>query len=180
MQMFHLAVMFSWLASSFLMLDKHPQHLQGLLVLTGISAGLSTWTKEEGWLLLAAILTARGIVLVLFRAGMRDIFQENPKFFSGYLPICLIMISFRIFAPPSTPFSRRIHIPPLLSVCPNNSLIFHATLSDQFSENLFGAIFVSSFSSHCHIFCIWHFCWYCFVPNKAHPGFLQCFLFWER
>ncbi|MDY0091850.1 MAG: glycosyltransferase family 39 protein [Candidatus Vecturithrix sp.] len=93
----------------FLIRDKHPQHPSGLLVLTGISAGLSTWTKEEGWLLLAAILTAREIVLVLFRARMRDIFQEIRGFFSGYLPIFLMMISFRIFiAPPSTPFSRQI------------------------------------------------------------------------
>ena len=89
--------------------NRKPKHVSGMLALVGMAAGFAAWTKEEGWLLLGAILGARWIVLLGLKGGVRRNRHEILTFFSGYMPIFLVIISFKTFiAPSSIPFSRQM------------------------------------------------------------------------
>jgi hypothetical protein len=70
-----------------------------LLVLAGLLAGLATWTKNEGWLLLVALILARSAQAV-FRRQQESIWREARLFFAGLAPVLAMVLFFKLrFAP---------------------------------------------------------------------------------
>jgi hypothetical protein len=72
-----------------------------LLVLAGVTVGLSAWTKNEGLLLLLAVLVGYGLVIVRARGwptGLRD----ARSFAIGLAPVFALIVCFKIWvAPPN-------------------------------------------------------------------------------
>jgi hypothetical protein len=67
----------------------------GFLVLAGITAGLSAWTKNEGFLFVIAILVSQFVITVP-RTGLKPYLKQLCFFGAGLLPILLVVIYFKI------------------------------------------------------------------------------------
>jgi hypothetical protein len=80
------------------------------LVLAGLTAGLSAWTKNEGFLFLIAVLVSRFLVTVP-RNGWKTYLKDVRPFAAGLLPVLLVVIYFKLtisarsylLAPPEGP-----------------------------------------------------------------------------
>jgi len=66
-----------------------------LLVLAGMAAGLSAWTKNEGFLFLIAVLVSRLVVTVPGN-GLKLYLRQMRFFAAGLLPILLVLIYFKL------------------------------------------------------------------------------------
>lgn len=64
-------------------------------ILAGVTAGLSAWTKNEGFLFLIAVLVSRCLVTVP-RNGWKPYLREVRFFAAGLLPILLVVIYFKM------------------------------------------------------------------------------------
>jgi dolichyl-phosphate-mannose-protein mannosyltransferase len=71
-----------------------------LLILAGLTAGLAAWTKNEGLLFLASVITARIAFSALF-PGQRRLWISRLAYFSmGLMPVLLTLVCFKFrFAP---------------------------------------------------------------------------------
>ena len=76
--------------------DRTSPENRALLFLAGMSAGLSTWTKNEGFLFLVSIIAARSVV-VIKRRGWKEFSWQIRAFSAGLLPILLVVLYFKIF-----------------------------------------------------------------------------------
>ena len=65
------------------------------LILAGVTAGLSAWTKNEGFLFLIAVLVSRFVVTVP-RHGLRPYLRQMRFFAAGVIPILLVVIFFKM------------------------------------------------------------------------------------
>jgi len=65
------------------------------LILAGLTAGLSAWTKNEGALFLIAVFVSRCLVTVP-RRGWKPYLREMRLFAAGLLPILLVVIYFKM------------------------------------------------------------------------------------
>lgn len=82
--------------------DRYPNDLR-FSIAGGLAAGLAPWTKEEGWLFLAAVLLAR--LVALLRFGDRG--ALGPQFLrlaGGALPPVALASFFKLTASPRNPF----------------------------------------------------------------------------
>lgn len=66
-----------------------------LLILAGMAAGLSTWTKNEGLLFLIAVLVSRLVVTVVGN-GLKLYLRQMRFFAAGLMPILLVLIYFKL------------------------------------------------------------------------------------
>jgi len=79
--------------------DSDEYSRPGFLVVAGLLAGLATWTKNEGWLLLVALILARSVQAV-FRQTAANLWREARLFFGGLAPILALVLFFKLwFAP---------------------------------------------------------------------------------
>ena len=67
-----------------------------LIFLSGLMAGMSAWTKNEGLLFVFSLVTARLIVFV-FKKQWKQYFQDLFFFVLGAFPVFLIIIYFEIY-----------------------------------------------------------------------------------
>jgi hypothetical protein len=67
----------------------------GFVVLAGVTAGLSAWTKNEGFLFVIAIVVSQFVISVP-RTGLKPFLREMRFFAAGLLPILLVVIYFKI------------------------------------------------------------------------------------
>jgi 4-amino-4-deoxy-L-arabinose transferase-like glycosyltransferase len=110
------------------------------LVLTGISASLAAWTKNEGILFVAALLLAH-LIATLRTRNWRSYSSELSALARGLLPILALLIYFKsstttyndLFSQPGTLLHRLIELS-------RYRTILKALLSESFN---FGAWFVS-------------------------------------
>ncbi len=78
-----------------------PDDRRHLLLLAGVTAGLAAWTKNEGLLLLLAVLVGYGLVTVRTR-GWRTALDDARAFALGLAPILAMIVCFKIWlAPPN-------------------------------------------------------------------------------
>jgi hypothetical protein len=78
-----------------------PDDRPRLLVLAGVTAGLSAWTKNEGFLFLVAILLGYGLVIVRAR-GWQNGLGDARAFAIGLAPVFVMILCFKIWlAPPN-------------------------------------------------------------------------------
>lgn len=78
----------------FCLRDRATARGQGLLLLAGMSAGFSAWTKNEGLLFLPIIITAR-LAAVAPAEGLKVYAKQMLYFTCGALPILLILFYFK-------------------------------------------------------------------------------------
>jgi hypothetical protein len=71
-----------------------------LLALAGVAAGLAAWTKNEG-LLVALAAAGAGMTVIGFQRAWRDALAYLRAFLAGLAPILLVVIAFKMIAPPS-------------------------------------------------------------------------------
>ena len=78
-----------------------PDDRACLLVLAGVAVGLSAWTKNEGLLLLLAVLVGYGLVMVRAR-GWHTGLRDARAFAIGLAPVFVMIVYFKIWvAPPN-------------------------------------------------------------------------------
>ena len=81
---------------------KLSTHNYKSVMLAGIFAGLSAWTKNEGLLFLLCVIITR-LVIIIFRKGFGFYLKEVVWFMIGLLPVLLIIAYFKTqYAPPMT------------------------------------------------------------------------------
>ena len=80
--------------------EMWPDDRRCLLVLAGVTAGLAAWTKNEGLLLLLAVLAGYGQVIVRAR-GWRTGLSDARAFAIGLAPILVVIIGFKIGVAPA-------------------------------------------------------------------------------
>jgi hypothetical protein len=79
--------------------DSSEQSSTGFLVLAGVLTGLATWTKNEGWLVLASLILVRSLQAFFQRSQIR-IWHEARSFFTGLIPVAAVVIFYKLnFAP---------------------------------------------------------------------------------
>ena len=73
----------------------------GALVLAGVTAGLSAWTKNEGLLFIVLVAVVQ-LIVVLPSEGARAYLRQLLFFAAGLLPVLIIVLYFKTqLAPPS-------------------------------------------------------------------------------
>lgn len=77
-----------------------PDNRPCLLMLAGVAAGLAAWTKNEGLLLLLAVLTGYGGVVVRAR-GWRAALSDARAFAMGLAPVFTVIVGFKIWVAPA-------------------------------------------------------------------------------
>jgi hypothetical protein len=78
--------------------DRAQEH-RGTMILAGGAAALAAWTKNEGMLILAAIVVARGVA-VWVHHGWRRYVRELRWFTIGLVPVLVVLAYFKLhFAP---------------------------------------------------------------------------------
>jgi hypothetical protein len=77
-----------------------PEDRPRLLVLAGVAAGLSAWTKNEGLLLLPAVLVGYGLVIARAR-GWQTGLRDARAFAIGLAPVLLMIVCFKIWVAPA-------------------------------------------------------------------------------
>jgi hypothetical protein len=75
--------------------DVMPKSDCRFLILAGLTAGISAWTKNEGFLFLIAVLVSRGLVTVP-QNGWKPYLREVRFFAAGLLPVLLVVIYFKM------------------------------------------------------------------------------------
>ena len=81
--------------------DRHGDRTMVFATLAGLSAGLATWTKNEGWLFLLALGTA-WVATSLGSAQRRRLGRELAAFALGLAPILAVTVLFKLLlAPPN-------------------------------------------------------------------------------
>jgi hypothetical protein len=81
--------------------DSLASNAGDFMLLAGITAGLSAWTKNEGLLFIVSIVVARFVFIVPVK-GARFYFKQMLSFATGLTPILLIILYFKVnFAPPN-------------------------------------------------------------------------------
>jgi hypothetical protein len=86
---------------SLVMRDRDSATAAPWTILAGMMAGFATWTKNEGLLVLAALLAARLAVVVPSRGG-RAYRAEAIGFALGLAPILAVVVYFKVrFSPPN-------------------------------------------------------------------------------
>jgi hypothetical protein len=81
--------------------ERLPERATFFLAMTGMMAGLATWTKNEGWLVLVSVVVARAAVLGYIR-GWVAWSRELPHFVFGLAPVLLTVLWFKLaLAPPN-------------------------------------------------------------------------------
>jgi hypothetical protein len=76
------------------------------LILAGVTAGLSAWTKNEGLLFLGAIASAR-LLAVAPAEGLRCYFRQMLSFAKGLIPVGLVILYFKVALAPSSYLTAR-------------------------------------------------------------------------
>jgi len=74
--------------------ERSPENHAGPLILAGIAAGLSAWTKNEG-LLFALIVTVSLAGIAAHAGGWAKAFKRTGLFLAGALPVLLIVVHFK-------------------------------------------------------------------------------------
>ena len=78
--------------------DRVQEH-RGTMILAGGAAALAAWTKNEGMLILAAIVVARGVAVCIHH-GWRRYVRELRWFTIGLVPVLVVLAYFKLhFAP---------------------------------------------------------------------------------
>ncbi|MCS6850029.1 MAG: hypothetical protein NZ700_02530, partial [Gemmataceae bacterium] len=80
--------------------DRHPLTSLRLVVVAGVFAGLSAWTKNEGWLSIVALATVRVLVAV-GRGSWRAMGRDLGAFFLGLGPVLLVLVQFKWMLAPA-------------------------------------------------------------------------------
>ncbi len=81
--------------------DNLASNAGDFMLLAGITAGLSAWTKNEGLLFVISIVVARFVCIVPVK-GARFCFRQMLFFATGLTPILLVILYFKVnFAPPN-------------------------------------------------------------------------------
>lgn len=81
--------------------DSLASNACDFMLLAGITAALSAWTKNEGLLFVISIVVARFVCIVPVK-GARFYFRQMLSFGAGLTPILLIILYFKVnFAPPN-------------------------------------------------------------------------------
>jgi hypothetical protein len=80
--------------------DRADGDSQRLLILAGMMTGLAAWTKNEGLLILLAVVTAR-LVAVVISQGLKIYFKQMIYFAIGAAPILLVVIFFKAAIAPA-------------------------------------------------------------------------------
>jgi Dolichyl-phosphate-mannose-protein mannosyltransferase len=84
----------------FALYDRSDEPRGQFLFLAGLTAGLSTWTKNEGWLFLLAIIFARLLSAALCRRN--SLFSRQLFSFAlGLIPVIAIVFYFKIYLAPA-------------------------------------------------------------------------------
>ncbi len=98
--------------ATFVMLALRDRFFAGnncLVILAGVLAGFSSWTKNEGLLFLATVILARFIAILRFSA-FTNALKETLFFISGTSMVIIIVLYFKIaIAPPNDIFSAQGH-----------------------------------------------------------------------
>lgn len=74
--------------------DRLYSKNHNLLFLAGMSAGLTAWTKNEGFLFIISIVVARSFVTIQVH-GWKILLKQMRIFFIGLMPILLIIVYFK-------------------------------------------------------------------------------------
>jgi hypothetical protein len=83
----------------FCLQDKFPDARPGLLFLTGLSAALAAWTKNEGLLFVLSVFSVHFLVTI-FRHGWKVYFTELIYFGLGLIIVLGIVFYFKFFLAP--------------------------------------------------------------------------------
>jgi hypothetical protein len=81
------------------LMERSPENHSGPLILAGIAAGLSAWTKNEG-LLFALIVTVSLAGISAYTGGWRVAFKRTGWFLAGALPGLMIVLTFKVLLSP--------------------------------------------------------------------------------
>jgi len=92
-------ISFFFLSTIVLLGLKDKFNKNSLLILAGITAGMSAWCKNEGILFVISILTARFIALTV-ENGFKIAVKELALFFAGLIPILSGIIYFKLHLSP--------------------------------------------------------------------------------
>jgi hypothetical protein len=76
------------------LMERSPENPAGPMILAGIAAGLSAWTKNEG-LLFALIVTVSLAGMAARANGWRKAFSRTGWFLAGALPVLMIVVTFK-------------------------------------------------------------------------------------
>ena len=76
--------------------DRFFEKNKSLIVLAGLTAGLSAWTKNEGLMFVILIFVASAIVYIPVK-GLKFYIKELLPFTIGLLPVLLVIIYFKIY-----------------------------------------------------------------------------------
>jgi hypothetical protein len=81
--------------------DRLPERATPFLAISGMAAGLSTWTKNEGWLVLLSVMLARTAVLGRGQKWAAWRLELRPFLF-GLAPVLIVVLYFKFaMAPPN-------------------------------------------------------------------------------
>jgi len=100
-------IAFFFLATLVLLCLKDKFKNNSLLILAGITAGLSAWCKNEGLLFIISIFLAH-FAVILAKNGFKTAAREVLLIFSGLFPVLILLlyIKFQLF-PPNDIFANR-------------------------------------------------------------------------
>lgn len=90
----HISLFFLAAIVIFFIHDKFLQNRHGILLLAGMAAAFSAWTKNEGLLFIIAISVARSVVIIPVR-GFKIYLKQMLYFTIGLLPVLIIVIYFK-------------------------------------------------------------------------------------
>ncbi|HLJ12583.1 MAG TPA: phospholipid carrier-dependent glycosyltransferase [Planctomycetaceae bacterium] len=78
--------------------ERSPKAGSGLLVLAGVMAGLSAWTKNEGLLFFIVVICVRATV-VWFQCGLARSVRESAKVLAAAAPVLFVVLLFKSQVP---------------------------------------------------------------------------------
>lgn len=100
-------IAFFFLASLVLTCLKDKFENNSLLILAGITAGLSAWCKNEGLLFIISIFLAR-FIAVLAKNGFKTAIKEILLIFSGLFPVLILLLYLKLqLVPTNDIFANR-------------------------------------------------------------------------
>ena len=93
---------------------NEPQPYQALPALAGTACALSTWTKNEGWPFLPAVIAIYFVLVPLLKKRRLEL-KPMLSFLLGALPVLLVVLYFKLaVAPPNYLFSGQPEEYPLI------------------------------------------------------------------
>lgn len=75
--------------------DEFKEDKYRILLLSGLTAALAAWTKNEGILFVSSVILAHSVT-VIFSRGLREYYREALPFFAALMPILFILLYFKI------------------------------------------------------------------------------------